>query len=182
MMLTLGYLAVTSVGMVSSWTLYRRFDLNVFQFAQIGDFLLAATAWPLASLSVVVALFLIEVIWRLDASADRYRWYRMLYLDSDRVRRIFRSRVAWLIYSVLYVWLAADTHANWYEGTLRSGEGNAVRVQLQAGTYQGRDARMPAEAQLIGATTAYLFLYDRNSGQATVVPVENVATLVPLRP
>jgi hypothetical protein len=55
---------------------------------------------------------------------------------------------------------------------LRAGEGAAVRVQLQSGSE-------PFRAQLIGATTAYLFLYEASSGQVTVVPVENLASLVP---
>ncbi|MEQ1855013.1 MAG: hypothetical protein ABL963_01005 [Longimicrobiales bacterium] len=180
LVLTLGYLGVTSVGMVSAWALYARFDVNIFHFAQIGDFLLAATAWPLASLSAVLAIAAVAVVARIDRYSDRYRWYRMLYLDSDRVRRVMRSRSAWVLYTVLYLWLAADLHADWYEGRLRSGSGSAVTVQLQSGTYHGRDASAPFAATFVGATTAYVFLYDRPTGEVTVVPVENVASLVPV--
>ncbi len=180
LVLTLGYLVLTSVGMVSSWTLFARFDLNVFQFAQIGDFLLAATAWPLASLSVLVAVVAIAGIGMLDRVGDRYRWYRLMYFDSDAMRRIFRSKPAWALYTVLYVWLAAEVHADWYEQRLRSGEVPPVLVQLQSGTYRGRDGTQSFTAHLIGATTAYVFLYDRSSDQVTVVPVENLATLVPV--
>jgi hypothetical protein len=180
MMLTLGYLAVTIVGMVSSWALYARFGVNVFHFAQIGDFLLAATAWPLASLSVVFALVAIAIIMRLDRWADRYRWYRLMYFDSDRARSVFRSRPMLAVYAALYVWLATVMHANWYESRLRSGEGARVRVELQSGTYLGRMGTTPFEAALIGATSGYVFLYDAASAQATVVPLENLASLVPL--
>jgi len=177
--LTLGYLAVTCVGMISSWALYARFGVNVFHFAQIGDFLLAATAWPVASLSVVLALAVIAALRRVDRFSDRYRWYRLMYMDSDSVRRIFRSKTAWAVYSGLYIWLAAGGHADWYERRLRSGNVGHVTVQLQTGTYGGREASIPFDAQLIGATTAYVFLYDRVSGRTTVVPVENLASLVP---
>ena len=180
LMLTLGYLAVTIVGMVSSWSLYARFGLNIFHFAQIGDFLLAATAWPLASLSFVLALAAIAIIVRVDRWADRYRWYRLMYFDSDRVRRVVRSKLMIVVYAVLYVWLAAVLHADWYEQRLRSGDVARVRVELQSGTYLGRMGTVPFEADLIGATTAYVFLYDGASGQTTVVPLENLASLVPL--
>jgi hypothetical protein len=179
MMLTLGYLAVTVVGMVSSWALYARFGVNVFHFAQIGDFLLAATAWPVASLSVVLALVAVAILFRVDRWGDRYRWYRRLYFDSERVRVIFRSKPMFAAYAVAYVWLATVLHADWYENRLRSGEGARVRVELQSGTYLGRMGTIPFEADLIGATTAYVFLYDRDSGRVTVVPVENLATLSP---
>lgn len=182
LMLTLGYLAVTSVGMVCSWALYARFGVNVFHFAQVGDFLLAATAWPIASLSVVVAFLAIVILFHVDRWADRYRWYRRLYFDSERVRVIFRSKPMFALYAAAYMWLAAVLHADWYEGRLRAGEGARVRVELQSGTYLGRLGTLPFEADLIGATTAYVFLYDVASGQTTVVPLENLASLVPVGP
>src|SRR5215210_5046418 len=36
------YIQVTTMGVAYSWTLFRRFDINVFDYAETNDFLLAA--------------------------------------------------------------------------------------------------------------------------------------------
>ena|SRR5215204_563364 len=61
LVLTLLYLYVTGIGMLYSALLYRRFGINIFDYSEIADFLLAAFKNPIALLVVVVqvALFLI---------------------------------------------------------------------------------------------------------------------------
>lgn len=48
--LTLLYLYVTAVGMLYSAVLYRKFGINIFDYAEIADFLLAALKNPEAIL------------------------------------------------------------------------------------------------------------------------------------
>ena len=51
--LSLGYVFLTFVGMVYEWLLFQRFGVNVLDYADVGDFLLAAVREP-----TVVALCL----------------------------------------------------------------------------------------------------------------------------
>jgi len=52
--LSLLYLYVTAIGMLYSAVLYGRFGINVFDYSEIGDFLLAAFKNPVAFLSGVL--------------------------------------------------------------------------------------------------------------------------------
>jgi hypothetical protein len=62
---TLLYLQVTTVGVVYSWQLFRRFDINIFYYAEANDFLLAAFRDPvvfgMSIFTVIVATATIVV-------------------------------------------------------------------------------------------------------------------------
>jgi hypothetical protein len=71
LLLTLLYALITGVGILSSWALYREFGINIFDYAEIGDFLLAAFKSPraldnliasLGSLSLII-VFLVLFAW-----------------------------------------------------------------------------------------------------------------------
>jgi hypothetical protein len=49
--LSLMYLYVTAIGMLYSFLLYRNFEISIFDYSEIGDFLLAAFKNPIAFLS-----------------------------------------------------------------------------------------------------------------------------------
>ncbi len=44
---TIGYAVVSLVGMMFSWSLFRRFGVNVFDYAEVTDFLMAALREPM---------------------------------------------------------------------------------------------------------------------------------------
>lgn len=54
--LTLLYIYVTAIGMIYSWVLYGRFEINIFDYSEVGDFLLAAFKIP-AGLFVSAFIF-----------------------------------------------------------------------------------------------------------------------------
>lgn len=173
------YLAATCIGMLSSWTFYQEFGVNVFHYAQASDFLLAAVRTPLATLAI---LFAVPVVWLIveldDWLSARAGWYRRLYV-TDTLWRFARSRTAMVLYFVGYAFLFSLFYSDWMSQRVRTGRGTRVSVQLQAGAYAGRDLTRPFEAILLGTTGAFVFLYDDRTEASTVVPVENLALLAP---
>jgi hypothetical protein len=53
------YVAASVVGMFYSWAYLRRFGINVFNYAQISDFLLASLKEPFTWVLVILAIFLV---------------------------------------------------------------------------------------------------------------------------
>jgi hypothetical protein len=53
--LTVMYVDLTGIGILYSWLLYRQFGINVFDFAEIGDFLLVAFKAPAVTFSALLA-------------------------------------------------------------------------------------------------------------------------------
>lgn len=50
------YIYVSVVGMVDAWNHFNAFGINVFEFAEINDFLLAAFREPLSFLVILVLI------------------------------------------------------------------------------------------------------------------------------
>ena len=171
------YVAATGTGMLSSWTLYDEFGVNIFHYAQLSDFVVAAVRSPSASLAILLAIPAVWVIIRLDDYlARRYSWVKYLY-GPTWLRKLSRTSGAYVLYLVLYAYAFSLFSTGRAADRIRRGEGPAVTVQLQSGTVGGRDATIPFSTQLLGTTSAYVLLYERSERTVTVVPVENVASL-----
>ena len=177
LVLSAAYLFATGLGMLSSWTFYDRFGLNIFHYAQISDFILSAVRNPLAALAILLAVPAVWVIMRTDQWMTRFWWYKYVLGLPAPLRRLSRTRGALLIYLGLYGWVCSLVYSRWMATRVRAGEVTSVEAQLQQGTYLGRDATVPFRTGLLGTTTAYVFLYDDDSGTVTVVPVENLALM-----
>jgi hypothetical protein len=171
------YFSATAVGMLSSVAFYRSFGINVFHFAQISDFVLAAIRNPVASLAVLLAGPMVWFIVVTDDWLDRrFRRYRYLY-GPAWLRRWSRSAPALVLYFLIYAWSFATMYSARLHGEVQAGDWPVAEVQLQSGTYLGRDATRPFEATLLGSTGSSIFLFDRASGTATVVPLENLGSI-----
>ena len=172
-----GYLAATGVGMLSSWTYYSRFGIDIFAYAQLSDFLIAAVRNPMATLAVLVAIPAVWFVMVSDAWFDRrFRWYKYLYVTGG-LRRMSRSAPALAIYFALYAFIFVGLYSGRMEDRVRNGEVPRVEVQLQSGTYLGRDLSQPFSAYLFGSTGTFIFFYDLSADEVTAVPLENVARI-----
>ena len=56
------YIYVTAVGMMQSWLHFRSFDINVFDFAEINDFLLVAFREPESFLYIVGLILYLSLL------------------------------------------------------------------------------------------------------------------------
>lgn len=173
--LTLGYLSATAVGMLSSWTFYRRFGVNIFHYAQLSDFILVPLRHPLAAVAILAAFPAVWLIMRTDELLDRrLRWYKYVY-GPEKLRRLSRTPVAWTLYLALYAYAFSLVHSARLAAPIASGLAGSVEAQLQTGQYLGRDGTQPFASSLLGTTSAYVFFYDVSSRAVTVVPLENLA-------
>jgi hypothetical protein len=86
------YLQITIIGIIYAWSLYRIYDINIFDFAETNDFLLAAFKDPYTFIMSVGALlaFVGLPMWFLHRREKQfYKVYRKVYgeeADSDQPR------------------------------------------------------------------------------------------------
>lgn len=174
--LTLGYLMVTAVGMMSSWAFYREFGINIFDFTDVSDLAIAAVRTPFASLAVVVGLAIAAVVLLIDRwMRHRFRWYAYLY-PTEWLLRLFYNPVAYAVYFVLYAWLAAAAYADWERQRIASGQHESVVIEM-AGTAAGQlgDAD---ENVLLGTTHLFVIVYHPSREELSVIPYDSIERMV----
>ena len=156
------YVAASVVGMFWSWAYLREFGINVFNYAQVTDFLIASLKEPFTWVLVVIAMLMVKAdnaySLRVENRA-KTRWFR--WYGSPRYRFINNFGVVALVGVFIFVYASLEA-----EETLENG-GKWVDVTFEAGGE-------PRTATLLGTTGQFLFLYDPLTRRVDIHPFENV--------
>jgi hypothetical protein len=144
------YVAASVVGMFYSWAYLRRFGINVFNYAQISDFLLAS-------------LILLDnrSSHRVERKNPR-KW--IAWYASPRYRFINNFAAVAMVLTFIF------SYANRQANITQSGTGKFVDVSF----VENAD---PATAILLGTTGQFVFLYDAGAKRVNIHPIESIHTI-----
>ena len=159
------YVAASVIGMFYAWSYLRHFGLNVFNYAQISDFLVASLKEPItwACVLVVVGFILLD-----NASSRRVerrgpsKWFR--WYGSPKYRFFNNFAAIILVLFAIYAW------ADYRAVNTRAGEGKFVDV-----TYADGDTA--TSRMLLGTTGQWVFLYDNLTERVEVHPLESIDSI-----
>jgi hypothetical protein len=176
LMLTLGYLFLTALGMFHRALVFLMFRINVFDYAEPSDFLLAALRDPLIILVCVAPIPLVALYYRGAAWIQRRSKSKWL-TGTEKQQAISRRYRRQLYALTAFLWaLAASLHyASSVARDLRAGTGRRVHVELVSGAQTLPVDTMPQ--LLLGTTQKFLFLYDASRQVTSVIPISNIARL-----
>lgn len=178
LLLTLSYLFLGALGMLHEALVFSMFRINILDFAEPSDFLVAALRDPLIVLVSLVAVPLVALYYRFivgaNARSTEERWWRGTLRQRRFVERNYTALFAGttLLYAVGFSLFYALHVAK----QLRAGEGRRLRVELVADP--GHFQRDSSALLMLGATQKYLFLYDRTRQVTSIVPASNIARVV----
>lgn len=159
------YVFATAIGMFYSWSFMRQFGVNVFLYAEIGDFLLVSFKDPIiwAVVAVCAAAWSSDIWmskrWGMRERPRGLRWY------GTKTYRLWGYPVAFVMICT-YLYVAADVKAD----RIRGGYGEIVNVSLA----EADDVRT---AVILDATSKFVFLYERDSQTVRVHPHEGIAEI-----
>ncbi len=159
------YVAASTIGMFYAWAYLRHFGLNVFNYAQISDFLVASLKEPFTWVLVFVA---VGVVMLDNASSRRVerkgpgRWFS--WYGTPRYR--FVNNYVAILLVPLFIYLYAEDKAD----NTRAGDGKFVDV-----TYADGDAA--TSRMLLGTTGQWVFLYDNLTERVEVYPLESIDSI-----
>lgn len=159
------YLAASVVGMFYSWAYLQHFGINVFNYAQISDFLLASLKEPFTWALVALAVVLVLIDNRSSRKVGRKnprKW--IAWYGSPRYR--FINNFA----AVLMVLVFIFAYANRQAIDTKAGEGKLVDVEF---AEQG-DAQTSI---LLGTTGQFVFLYDAPLDRVHIHPLESIHSI-----
>ena len=160
------YVAASIVGMFYSWAFLRQFGINVFNYAQISDFLVASLKEPLTWALVLISGVL---VWLDNASSRRFgrrenrsKW--VAWYGTPRYR--FYNNFAVIALVAFYIYVFAWDQAR----DAREGDGKFVDVIFA-------DSGAATEALLLGTTGQFVFLYDDGTERVDIHPIENIHSI-----
>ncbi len=159
------YVAASIIGMFYSWAYLRQFGINVFNYSQISDFLLASLKEPFTWGLVLLAIALVIAD---NANSRRvgkktpsrmWSWY-----GTSRYR--FINNFALIIMVLMFLYTFAITQAR----DTRDGDGKVVDVMFS-------DSGAATTALLLGTTGQFAFLYDETTERVDIHPFENIHSI-----
>jgi len=159
------YVAASTIGMFYSWAYLRRFGINVFNYAQISDFLLASLKEPFTWALVLLAALLVLIDNKSSLRLERkgpskwFAWY-----GSPRYR--FVNNFAAVLMVLIFIFSFANKQAN----ITQAGNGKFVDVMF----VETEETRT---AILLGTTGQFVFLYEAVAGRVIIHPIESIHSI-----
>jgi len=188
--ITLGYILVALAGIFFNYSYYRQFGIPVLSLSQITDFLASGLQQPIA---LLLLLSTFPLMWLTDkfnlhtrrkqaekrlrlAQAADSRWNRLkgrLILTPPKWFTVF----AYLVLVVFYSWTFITVYADHSVARVLAGEAPLVHVQMSSDPGGIPALERDAAWTYLGAVSNYVFVYDRASKRAMVLPVNNIVRI-----
>jgi hypothetical protein len=165
MLVSMIYVLASAIGMLFSWAYLWHFGINFFDYAQIGDFLLASLKEPY---TWVVVILVVVGLWFDNRSSlrwsrkERPRWLR--WYGSERYRRSNYLTGMLLVLFLLPMYAYQQARAT-YAGRMAT-----VEIRLAE-----RDVRY--QRVILGTTAQYLFTFDPVAREVSIHPAEAVEVI-----
>ena len=159
------YVAASFIGMFYSWVYLRGFGINVFNYAQLSDFLLASLKEPFTWALVFLAAALVYID---NASSRRLerrgpsKWFG--WYGSPRYR--FVNNFAAIIMVLIFIFSYASNQAR----HTREGDIKLVDVTFE-------ESGVVTTSALLGTTGQFVFLYDVGANRVVIHPIESIHSI-----
>ena len=170
--ITLLYLLAVGIGMLFNYQKYAEFDINIFAYSDVFDFLIAPFAdfnislFALASSTVVFLLLRIDIFWKkkfpksysvASFGLDRKNWYNS-----------FRY-ISFAFGFILYLYLSADIYGKFTKNEIENRAPITIR-------FEDNEVK---SGKLIGKTKDILFLLKNDGVEA--IPITSVVKEIKIR-
>ena len=172
--LTLSYVYITAVGLVYSAVLYGSFGINILDYSEIADFLLAAFKNPITLFYSGFGFFGAAYF----LFAARFLRRRALQYGSLAKLRSFALMtnlllLAWALSSLsLFPYVTGSSKAD----SIKNGENLEVRVQYRSFKGSAGQVAVPG-LRFIGATQKTVFFYDVDDKRTIVIPQAQLVSI-----
>lgn len=185
------YIYLTTLGMFQAWISFSQFNINVFEFSETNDFLLAALRNPMALFYGFTAVFyffiVVFVSWtylRLAGkiSGKKYKHDRFTeYTRSLPEKLLVRIAVPIgmiLPFLIIFIIDLRSESSSAIEGLTLDAE-RRVKVSLRKGEDSMEEFSENKESMLhlIGTTERYVFLLDSQSKSPIAIPHTNIVKM-----
>jgi hypothetical protein len=172
--------------MFYSWSLFRPFGINIFDFAETNDFLLVAFKEPFALMQGVFAALYVVVAFYFTKKFRHWRSkFPTKFLHSFfLVLEIMAKAPVWFLipFIVMYMILPAQFAASKTAERIRTSSDFSVAVSFRSGPTGSVSKQLPSPLSLIGTTEKFAFFYAQTQERVFAVPISNIVSVEFLSP
>jgi len=175
LLFTLLYLALTFVGLVHDWWFYRYFRINILEFSETSDFLLAAIRNPLVIILSLLPIALLRLGQSVRETAirtsERYERYAKKY-EGTKWNSLAARGMIYGLFIIIYAILFTQIYAAWEVKRIKDGKsGQHVAFMRTDGIVSDE------QPVLLGTTGKFLFLYYPSRKATEIVPIDNTQAI-----
>lgn len=169
--ITMAYLLIVVIGMMFDYQYYDLFEINIFEYSDILDFLLAPVknleliAFALASLFLVWIYIKIDVIWK----KKRPKSYKRFNFGADKYREVF-----YVFAIISYLFLGSTLYAKRQLSKFNSSP-KSIELMFESG-----DKKLIGN--LIGKNSDYIFLQTADSTIKAIPILTDVQEIIISKP
>lgn len=168
MAITASYITITVIGIIYSSYFYSEFQINIIEYTDISDFLLASILEPLPVIifcsTVVLIVF---VLWLEHLLGKRIKFVKKIN-DKSFAKRF--DTLGGIIITLLFTWAAIKMIAERNAADIKEKGSNLYTVNVEGFNSE-------RGLSLLGTSSRYTFFYDKEKSQTLVIPVDNVTYL-----
>lgn len=181
MILTVGYLLCSILGMLFSYRLFALFDFSILPYLELTDFILAALTHPWILLNVIAWLVFFVVLFALDRylrrRIRRYAIWSEKYYNPVQFQRY---NLIFVLIPLLFLYNAAKEESTKLAESIKNDKQPKFHVSLIYPVQDAAKTLQYDQVQVIARTSSYLFVYFQQ--QVKVIPHANVAVIMPIAP
>ncbi len=163
--LTITYILTIGIGMLFSFQKYRHFGINIFDYADVFDFLITPFSDFKILMFSVGSIFAGLSIVRIDMYIKRTKpkYYSRVNFGMDKKKWFEPVRYTMYIFVVLfYLYLTSEAYGNLTKSVIEKQ--NTIDVKFNDGEI--------TTGILIGKTSEILFL--KKNGKVTAIPIKSM--------
>lgn len=186
--LTIIYIVLGGAGSYYYTQLFSHFGVNIFYYAEVGDFLLVIFREPLVPGLTIAAGLMLYVIFRIDSALDHrfpnYKratgWFQR-WLESDPYfGKRGRTDMIWegiiVVIVLLFVRIITPFCVKYTVSEIKKTSRRQVFIQLSGESE--RSLRLgSSDLRLIGTTGRFIFVFEPQTKLTQIIPVESIARI-----
>ncbi len=170
-LITLFYISIVVVGMIFNSTYYGRFGINIFDYSDILDFLVA----PLGDLKILfftaLTLLTLYLLFRLDRKTRvKYpKLYKMMYAGmTEKSWFDFVYYIQYLVFIPIYLIGFSSVYASFQKKKILKSE-DKIEIVFNDGTT--------TSGKKIGANSSFHFLLESDE-KVKIIPNSSVKSII----
>lgn len=142
--ITASYIVAVGIGMIFNYQKYSEFDINIFDYSDVFDFLIAPFSDFYILLFATAFILIIAIVIKLDILWKR-KWpksYSIANLGSDKKTWFKAYRIIqFIILFFLYLYLSADYYGNYTKDKITKQKDISIKLvdnEIKAGKLIGK--------------------------------------------